>query len=116
MFLRTRTMTLGSYIKRRRKELRLTQSEVSHALSQRGIHRTGKAVAGWENEYQQVPVEYIPALAEILKVSVTTLYEHAGILASLPGREIIRLLDGLPEDELRRIQAMITAYVKQVQN
>lgn len=103
-------MTLGDYIASRRKALRLEQRELVARLKALGVDRAVTTLSGWEHNKQQVPVDFIPALAEALDVSITTLYEYAGILENIPGREIVKLLDGLPEQEVAKIHRMIAAY------
>ncbi|MBZ0279389.1 MAG: helix-turn-helix domain-containing protein [Anaerolineae bacterium] len=106
----TDDMTLGDYIAWRRKALRLEQRELVERLKARGVDRAVTTLSGWEHNKQQVPIDFIPALAEALEVSITTLYEHAGILRNIPGSEIVKLLDGLPDEEVAKIQRMIAAY------
>lgn len=106
-------ITLGEYLAKRRKQLRLTQQEVSERLRERGVDRATQTVAHWENNRQGVPTEIIPHLAVVLEEqSPIKLYELAGILKNLPGAQIVKLLDGIPPDDVERIQRMIEAYLK----
>ena len=104
--------TLGRYIAERRRTLRLEQKEVSERLGQAGMYRAPTTVANWESDRQTVPPELIPALAKALEVSPVRLYELAGVLAELPGSEIIKLLDGLPQEEIDRVERMLRAYLE----
>ena len=103
--------TLGRYIAERRRTLRLEQKDISRRLKDYGVERATTTVAGWENG-QNVPSDLIPALAKALEVSPVRLYELAGVLAELPGSEIIKLLDGLPQKEIDRVERMLRAYLE----
>lgn len=105
-------ITLGRYIADRRRALRLEQKEISQRLERLGSFRAPTTVANWENDRQTVPPEMIPALAKALEMSPVRLYELAGFLAELPGSEIIKLLDGLPQEEIERVERMLRAYLE----
>jgi transcriptional regulator with XRE-family HTH domain len=103
-------VTLGQYIAARRRTLRLKQEEVTERLREYGVDRATSTLANWEADRQSVPVDLLPALAGALEVSVVMLYERAGILAHLPGSEIVKLLDGKPPEVAERVARMIAAY------
>jgi transcriptional regulator with XRE-family HTH domain len=104
--------TLSEYIASRRNELRLEQKEVSERLKRLGVDRAPTTVANWESGRQVVPLELIPALARALEESPVTLYDYAGLLSELPGSEIIKLLDGLSDQDVAKLERMIRAFVE----
>jgi len=106
-------VTLGQYIAKRRRALRLTQQMVSERLHERGVDRSAQTVAHWENDRQDVPNDILPHLSIVLEEkSPIRLYELAGILKNLPGAEIVKLLDGAPAEDVERIKRMIEGYFK----
>lgn len=106
--------TLGDYIASRRRALRLTQAEISERLQSYGVDRSASAIANWETGKQAIPIEILPALANALEEqSVVQLYALAGVLANLPGSEIVRLMDRLSTDDRARIVRMIEAYASE---
>lgn len=106
-------ITLGDYIANRRRALRLTQQEISERLHSHGIDRSASAIANWETGKQSVPVDILPALASALEISIVLLYAKAGILANLPGAEVVKLMDKLSESERVKITRMIQAYTQE---
>ncbi len=98
---------LGRYIAESRNKLRLTQKEVAEK-----VNRAESTVANWESGHQKVPPDMLPALAKALQISTVRLYELAGVLAELPGSEIVKLLDGLPQEEIDRVERMLRAYLE----
>lgn len=106
--------SLGDYIASRRRALRLTQAEISERLMSYGVDRSASAIANWETGKQVIPIEILPALAGALEEkSVVKLYAFAGVLANLPGADIVRLMDRLTDDERIRITRMIEAYANE---
>lgn len=104
---------LGTYIAKRRNDLRLTQKEVVERMRKRGVMRDATTLANWEAGRQIVPLEILPILAEALEEkSPAKLYDYAGILASIPGSSIVRLLDGQPVETVERVERMIAALLK----
>lgn len=103
---------LGKYVANRRAKLRLTQEEVVERLRQLGIDRASSTLANWEAGRQSIPIEYIPQLAKALEDSTVNLYDNAGVLDKLPGGEIIKLLDGLSDEELARVEKVLRAMVE----
>lgn len=103
---------LGDYIAARRRALRLTQAEISERLQSYGVERSASAIANWETGKQSIPIEILPALANALEEqSVVQLYALAGVLANLPGAEIVRLLDRLsPAERARWVRIIEAAY------
>lgn len=101
---------LGTYIGERRRRLRLTQKEVSERLRSQGIDRDATTIANWETGRQEVPMELIPIIAKALEDSPVRLYELAGVLAQLPGSEIVKLLDGRSIEDVARIERLIRSY------
>lgn len=104
-------LTLGDFIATRRRELRLEQKDISRRLKSYGVDRATTTIAGWE-QGGNVPPDLIPALAKALEMSPVKLYELAGFLAELPGSEIVKLLDGLPPEEIERVERMLRAYLE----
>ena len=98
---------LGRYIAESRNKLHLTQKEAAER-----VNRAESTIANWETGHQKVPPEMFPALAQALGMSLVKLYELAGMLAELPGSEIIKLLDGLPQEEIDRVERMLRAYLE----
>lgn len=105
---------LGKYVADRRTALRLTQEEVVERLRQHGVDRAATTLANWEAGRQPIPIEFIPELAKALEDSTVRLYEYAGILDKLPGSEIIKLLDGLSDDELARVEKVLRAMTDKI--
>lgn len=106
------TMTLGQYIAARRKALNMRQEDLSNKLKQLGAYRAPTTIANWEADRQIVPAEMLDALALALEEpSPVHLYDLAGILCKLPGRDIIKILDRLPPEDIERITRLILAYV-----
>lgn len=104
---------LGTYIASRRNELRLTQKEVVERMRQRGLNRDATTLANWEAGRQIIPLEFLPILAEALEEnSPAKLYDYAGILSSIPGSGIVRLLDGKPVETIERVERMIAALLE----
>lgn len=105
--------TLGDYIATRRRALRLTQQEISERLRGYGVERSASAIANWETDKQSIPVEILPALANSLEISIVLLYAKAGILANLPGAEVVKLMDKLSESDRIKITRMIQAFAEE---
>lgn len=105
---------LNEYITKKRKTLRLTQEEVAERLREYGVDRATPTLANWETGRQPIPIEVLPALAAALEeTSPVQLYELAGILSNLPGAEIVKLLDGKSEAEIKRFRRMIEAFLEE---
>lgn len=105
---------LSDYIAKRRRTLRLTQEEVVERMRQYGVERAAPTLANWETGRQPIPVEALPALAAALEEKTPVrFYELAGILSYLPGAEIVKLLDGLPPEDIRRFARMIEAFLEE---
>lgn len=105
------TKTLGEAIAAQRKALHLEQKDVAERLRSYGVDRAVTTVAGWENG-NKVPVEFIKPLANALEMSPLELYELAGIAADLPNWGLLRLTDGLPEKELKRIESILRTLLE----
>lgn len=98
---------LGDYIQKRRKKLGIRQYE----LAQR-INRSASLVSEWETGNQDVPLDLIEPLAAALEErSPLTLYELAGLLKDLPGRDIVKMLENMTPDQLRIARNMLRAMV-----
>lgn len=98
---------LGDYIQQRRKKLGLKQYE----LAQR-VNRSASLVSEWETGNQDVPLDLIEPLATALEErSPLTLYELAGLLKDLPGRDIVKLLENMTPDQLHIARNMLRAMV-----
>lgn len=107
-------MELGEFIAHRRKELRLTQEEVVERMRSYGVDRASPTLGNWEAGRQAIPLEVLPALAQALELSSPVkLYDLAGVLANLPGGEIIKLFDGMSDSEIRRWARMIQAFLQE---
>jgi hypothetical protein len=92
----------------------LTQQEVADRLTEQGFARKATTISGWENENDVVPIELIPPLAKALEeTSPVTLYELAGVLAHIPGNEIVKLLNGATPGQLRAVERIVAAYLKE---
>lgn len=101
-------MSIGDYIRKRRKSLGLTQDDFAQRLK-----RTAPTVSQWETEAEPVPMDMLDEIARALEEPTPVrLYELAGILARLPGHKIITLLDGMSLEEVKRFEAMVEAMVK----
>jgi transcriptional regulator with XRE-family HTH domain len=104
---------LGTYIADKRNALRLTQKEVVERMRLRGVNRDATTLANWEAGRQVVPLEVLPVLAEALEEnSPTKLYDYAGILSTIPGSGIVRLLDGQSPETVERVERMIAALLE----
>lgn len=108
---------IGDYIAQRRKQLRLTQNEVSERLMANGAERATSSIAGWETGRQAPPIEIYPALAAALEEpSVLKLYVIAGLFKDLPIERIAALFDGLTVDDQMTIADMIEAFSRSKKN
>jgi len=105
--------SLGEYIANRRRELHLEQTDLVERLKARGVNRAVTTLSGWEQGRYQVPVEFLPAIADALEVSAVKIYEQAGILDNIRGHHILKLLDGLPDSEVAKVERMIAAYFQE---
>lgn len=103
-------ITIGEYLAQKRAEKRMTQQEISDALNQRGIIRSASTIANWEAGRQTVGIELYEALAEIMGIDLLEMYEHAGLLKSLPGAEIFKLVNRMSEADRQRILRLVLAY------
>lgn len=107
-------LELGAYIKRRREALHLTQEQFVEKLRSRGIDRTAPTLSKWEHGTAHISVDYLPAIAEILQESVIKLYALGGLFDSAPViSNLILVLNTLPEHELKRIERVIDAMLKE---
>jgi transcriptional regulator with XRE-family HTH domain len=101
-------MSLGDYIRRRRKAQGITQDELASK-----VQRKGSTISLWETDSEAVPVDMLPELARALEEPTPVhLYELAGILAHLPGSNIIRIMAGMSVEEVERFEAMVEALAK----
>lgn len=108
---------IGDYIAKRRKQLRLTQAEVSDRLMQNGAERGASSIAGWETGRQMPPIEIYPALATALEEqSVVKLYVIAGLFTDLPIERVATLFDSLSIDDQMAIADMIEAFSRRHKN
>ncbi len=108
---------IGDYIARRRRTLRLTQTEVSERLSQYGVNRTSSTVAGWETDKQDPPVDILPALAKALEEpSVVQLYVAAGLFTSLPIERVAALFDSLDVSDQMVVADLVDSLVRRSKN
>lgn len=65
-------MSIGDNIRKRRKELQLTQIE----LGQR-VHKSAQVISNWERGYTTgITIEDLLALADALKISILSLIPH----------------------------------------
>ena len=83
--------TLGQRISRIRKTLGLKQDDIAEKLN-----ITAQAVSKWENDLSAPDISILPALADILNVS----------LDELLGREVIKT-KVVPEEERKNIDSML---------
>lgn len=98
---------LGDYIQKRRKNLGLRQYEIAQR-----VNRSASLVSEWEKGSQIVPMELIEPLAKALEEkSPLTLYELAGHLKDLPGRDIVKMLEHMTPEQLRVARNMLRAMV-----
>lgn len=106
-------MTIGQYIKRRRKTLHLTQKELSERLKARGVDRDATTLASWESGRAIVPIEYIPQIADALEEeSPNNLYDLAGVIENLKGADVVRLLHNATAQDLEYILDLIRVHLK----
>lgn len=105
-------MELSAHVGSRRRQLRLTQEEVSERLRQRGVERAASTIAHWEAGRQAIPLEILPDLAAALEEEVVVLYELAGILDRIPGGEIAKLLKGAKEEDIETVERLVKALLQ----
>lgn len=104
---------LAMFIAQRRSELNLTQAELSEKLNDQGFFRAAATIATWETGKQPIPLEVLPQLALALETSLATLYKLAGAFRTLPGAEVLEIIEKLPEKERKRLIALIRVYAEQ---
>jgi transcriptional regulator with XRE-family HTH domain len=105
--------TLGEYITKKRKSIGLTQEALSEALQKQGISRASTTISNWEADRGKPPIEVLIALAEILnEPSPTRLFDLAGYLDKIPGRDIVRMLDGRSTRDIERARRVIHALLQ----
>ncbi len=75
-------MRIGRKIADRRKELGITQEELADQL-----HVSTQAVSRWENEWNLPDLDKIPDIAEVLKISVSSLLEEDSVVYSWKVRD-----------------------------
>lgn len=101
-------MSLGDYIRKRRKAKGMTQDELASK-----VNRAASTVSQWETEAEPIPIEMLDEIAAALdEPTPVHLYELAGILARLPGHKIIKMLDGMSVEEVKRFEAMVEAMAE----
>lgn len=106
-------MGLGDYIRKRRKSKGMTQEDFASK-----VKRTSSTVSQWENEIEPIPLEMLDEIARALEEPTPIrIYELAGILAKLPGHRIVKLMDGMSPEQVKRFEAMVealaVAYLKE---
>jgi transcriptional regulator with XRE-family HTH domain len=106
--------SLGSFIVNRRYELRLTQEDLAKRLAELGLERTATTISAWENGRSPLPLELIEPLSKALEMaSPALLYELAGLLDSIPGGEIVKLLKDSSQEEVDRAERIIRALLNE---
>jgi transcriptional regulator with XRE-family HTH domain len=95
-------------------KLRLTQEDLAKRLADLGIERTTTTISSWENDRSPLPLELIEPLSKALELaSPALLYEIAGLLDSIPGGEIVKLLKDAPQEEVDRAERIIRALLNE---
>jgi transcriptional regulator with XRE-family HTH domain len=93
--------TIGAFIYKRRRELRLTQEDLAKRLAELGIERSPNTISSWETERSLLPLDLIEPLSKALEMaSPALLYELVGLLDSIPGGDIVKLLKDAPRKKL----------------
>ena len=111
------TMTLGSYIKDRRKALRMTQEDLADKLASLGVQRGASIISQWENDHSQPPFEVISKLADALEESSPNrLLSLGGYLESVKGNNIIDLLYGQSDDVIDMVSQVIRVIINNQEN
>lgn len=101
-------MSIGDYIRKRRKSLGLTQEDFG-----RRVDRTAPTVSQWETEAEPVPLDKLDDIVRALEEPTPVqIYDLAGVLARLPGHRIIKLLDGMSLEQVKRFEAMVEAMAE----
>lgn len=105
-------MGIGDYIRRRRKTIGLTQDELARKLG-----RASSTISQWETESEPVPMDMLKAISDALEEpSPVKLYDLAGVLADLPAAELVRMLDGATNSQLRLILDVARVLLKKQNN
>lgn len=118
------SLKLGQYIRERRKELNLTQTDLANALhNYPGVRQYGyTAVKGWERGYAMPPMDdpaFVRALADILKVSEAEILRVVGFAiadSSAPDTlppEFLALLEKATPEQLEAIGRVAQLMVAQ---
>jgi transcriptional regulator with XRE-family HTH domain len=94
-----------NWIRERRKELRLTQEDLTRLLQLEGFDYQRSAIGHWETGHNTPPTDdpaFVAALAKILKLDHLTILQMSGhqirIHHSEEAERIARLIDELPAD------------------
>lgn len=107
-----------NWLKRRREELEISQSELTRLLQLEGIDISASAISHWENQRYNPPLEnpdFRHALANVLRLEIPELLRRAGYQVlegshTEAGERAAHIIDRMkPEDQskaLRILEAM----------
>jgi transcriptional regulator with XRE-family HTH domain len=99
---------LRAYIATQLERKRLSQKELADKLG-----RDPSTISNWIHGRQPIPLDMLTEIAEALEEdNPVILYELAGLLAKLPGKELVKLVQDLPLEHLRVIEQIVRAYVE----
>ena len=84
-------MEFKDFLKQRRTELKLSQSDVAEQLSEKGQETGNARISHWETGRNKPPLEdaaFRKALASVLEIDVHTMLEKLGYVVEDDGRTI----------------------------
>jgi len=104
---------LGSRIARRRKELRMTQTELGELTG-----TSQKVITSYETGRRHIPVWRVPAMAEVLHVSIEELLGVNGHTGKKPGpapklQRQIEQLKRLPKTKQKFVSEFLETVLQQ---
>lgn len=99
-------MEFSEFLRRKRKELNLTQAQIAEELSRRGHETSAARVGHWETKRNKPPLEipiFREALASVLQMDVNDMMAELGFVVmetdrSPEARLAASIVDHLPPD------------------
>jgi transcriptional regulator with XRE-family HTH domain len=95
----------GTWIKDRRKQIHITQEDLTARLQMEGFGVTPGSISNWENGRYMPPIDdplFVKALAKALKMTVSAVLSAAGYeISTRYSDEALRgadIIDQLPDD------------------
>lgn len=109
---------MTDWLRKRREELKLNQEQLAAQLQLAGFDLTRGAISHWENGRFNPPIEdpnFRLALAQILKMSVTSLLKEAGyevqMELSTNARRAAEIIEQLPPDRQKLALGVLEQFL-----